>query len=1023
MKKLNLFLLFAGAISASLSIAQSGPGGVGSSTNNSFWLDANDMNLANGANVTVLSDVSGNGNDFLQSVVNDQPVFTTGAVNGLPVVRFDGVDDNLISNSIPALETNNLTWFVVYKKSSLETNALIGGNYVSNTKQWQSYANSNANFVISSQYSSGSFQGVSYIDDVANYNFFSTHITPTSMETYKEGVLQSSIVSTYTAPTGNNFIILGRMPKSAAYFLNGDIAEVFIYNSSLNDLERTIIENYLGAKYNLTIPNDYFSFQNTHNIGVIGIGDDGTNVHTTSVGNDILQLSNPTTLSVNEYMFIGHTNNSLTEYTTTDLPASVSTHTRYTRTWRVDETGDLGNVNLSFDLTGGVGFAIPSTYRILVDDDGDFSNATVLIGTYNTGIQTYSIDIDLIPGQYFTLSGEFADPTAIHSIASGDWSDPTVWDCSCVPTANDTVYIDNSDAIGVNVDANTYNLFVAPNATLKMTDNFNLSLEGDFILDGTAVLTNGKVSFIGDIDQTISAAGNSLDINNIEINNSNTSNINFINGKYILNGTLTPNKGVMIVDPGATFIINSTLATTGGRIGQVLPSFSFVGTFTVKRFLPAGVAGKRTIASPVIGADLSMWDADIFISGSGFPDGCAYSSDGCYYSAKEFHGGELGVNYIDVVDPNRPLLNGVGYELFIGDDLTTFSGATLSSVGTLNSSLDVIVAPPNVGSAWNIIGNPYASPITFATMNFSYMSDYYYVFDAQSDSYQWYYALDNTSSVPELANGIIAMGQGFWVRNGGSSSVVFKQQQKVTTTGTFIKSAQPNNSLFLELTQEGTTYKNVINVGFNKFGYDGVDSLDVPAFLIGEQKSSSIFINVEGELLARNILESNGNDKLIDLSIKILNEGYYTLTAAKLENLLGYNNVTLIDYLTGDKISFNKQNSYTFFSEEGDFQRFKLVLSNDLIVDNNTSIFDKGANEEGIVINQLGNAINIVSTESVKGLTEIKIINLLGQDVVYTKSLSLLSGDNMVFLPNNFSGIYIVTVTNSKGIVTKKIML
>ena len=45
---------------------------------------------------------------------------------------------------------------------------------------------------------------------------------------------------------------------------------------------------------------------------------------------------------------------------------------------------------------------------------------------------------------------EFTSPPSITSIATGNWSSPTTWDCNCVPTATDNVVIDKPHTVTVN---------------------------------------------------------------------------------------------------------------------------------------------------------------------------------------------------------------------------------------------------------------------------------------------------------------------------------------------------------------------------------------------------------------------------------------------------------------------------------------------------------------------------------------------------------------------------------------------
>lgn len=1021
MKKLN-YLIFAGSIfiSVNFGYAQTGPGGVGNSSTNNFWIDANTLTVNNGDNLSTINDVSGNGNNFNQPSSVAQPQYQQNVVNSLPAFQFDG-SDYMHSGSIPAIESGAISWFAVYQKASLQSQGILGGNYSSSATQWLSYCNSGDDYIINAHYSTGGITYNKYLDD-GSFNFLGNVITPTNLKTYENGGLIGTKNATYTAPTGHNYVSLGIYPSTTTgYFLNGYIAEAFVFNYAVNDLERILIENYLGAKYNLSIPTDYYSFEATHNINVIGIGDDGTNSHTTSQGNGIVEISSPTAMTSGEYFLFGHTNVALSSIVNSDLPASISTHSRYDRTWKVDETGEVGNVTLVFDLSGNNGFADPATYNLLVDDDGNFSNATVVSGTYNSGNQTMTFTLDLNSGQYFTISGLYATPTAIRSVASGDWGNSANWDCGCVPTNKDTVYIENGFSIGVNIDANAYNLFVTSTSTLKMTDDFSLSIYGDLQIDGTASITNGEIKFLGDVNQTISAAGNSVSLNRVEINNSTQSDVSFTNGTYILESTLFPNKGNMIIGTGGSFIINSTSATTSGRVDIMSSNFSITGDVTVRRFLASGNADERNLASPITNATLSMWDADIEISGQGFPDGCAYDT-ACYYSVKQYENGA----YIDITDINHVLESGEGYEVFVGTDLNTFAGATLNVTGTLRDYQDFTKYVPRGG--WSINGNPYASPILFSnTAHDVNIGDYFYVYDASTGGYQWYDGSNNTSSIPELANGLIGISQGFWLYNSNGNTayrVYYKQASKTSNTATFIRnSSDVDNSIYLTMTESGTTYKCITSVGFDPIATDVHDSLDIRNLTTGREKASSLLFNSSVGMLRKQYLADDNRDKTLDMSIKILNEGYFTIEPSNLENVYRYNNITLIDNVTGDVIDLKKQSSYVFYSEVGEFQRFQLVLSNTAINNVEASIFESDSNGDELTITQLGNSINVESEDEIEGVTEISIVNLLGQDVVYTESINIQSGSNMIFMPEELSGMYLVVIKSSKGVQTKKIML
>ncbi|MBK6951972.1 MAG: hypothetical protein IPH24_07960 [Crocinitomicaceae bacterium] len=68
----------------------------------------------------------------------------------------------------------------------------------------------------------------------------------------------------------------------------------------------------------------------------------------------------------------------------------------------------------------------------------------------------------------------------------------------------------------------------------------------------------------------VNAGGNTVDLFDIEINKSGGSSVTFTNGTYVLNGTLYPTLGNIIMDAAPTqFIVNSISGVGGARIAAV----------------------------------------------------------------------------------------------------------------------------------------------------------------------------------------------------------------------------------------------------------------------------------------------------------------------------------------------------------------------------------------------------------------------------------------------------------------------
>lgn len=84
-----------------------------------IWLDATQLGLANDDPVAEFTDLSGNGNHFVQAATVNKPVFKTSGINGLASVESDGVDDNMTLSGIGAQTA--WTAFIVFKQTAADT--------------------------------------------------------------------------------------------------------------------------------------------------------------------------------------------------------------------------------------------------------------------------------------------------------------------------------------------------------------------------------------------------------------------------------------------------------------------------------------------------------------------------------------------------------------------------------------------------------------------------------------------------------------------------------------------------------------------------------------------------------------------------------------------------------------------------------------------------------------------------------------------------------------------------------------
>jgi len=162
----------------------------------------------------------------------------------------------------------------------------------------------------------------------------------------------------------------------------GDMGEFIAYNKIVNDAERIIIENYLGAKYfaNLAV-NDYYDYQVNYGKEVIGIGQDigSSNRHNISQARNMFEIrANTANFNDQEFFLIGNDETDAGSWSITGVSTRVNTQ-RVLRTWRADHLGDLGDITLALDSTLAPDLPAGYIYVCLVDEAGglapDFNTA------------------------------------------------------------------------------------------------------------------------------------------------------------------------------------------------------------------------------------------------------------------------------------------------------------------------------------------------------------------------------------------------------------------------------------------------------------------------------------------------------------------------------------------------------------------------------------------------------------------------------------------------------------------------
>lgn len=225
-----------------------------------IWLDASEYDEAAGR----WKDKSGEGNDAKQDDPNKKPKLMEGELNHLSVVRFDGesnvltadVDNNLFSNE------KGITVFAVVLTPG-GTGSIMGQYSVANnTRQWHLgsvYADdSKPGFTAQSSATSfNSNQVASMTSYPDGFNIWTGYWTPDQASKFRlngvEEIAASIKTANITVLDNPEPLEVGGMTATSGgpRYLNGDIAEILIYDRALYDNELEMVEAYLTAKYAL----------------------------------------------------------------------------------------------------------------------------------------------------------------------------------------------------------------------------------------------------------------------------------------------------------------------------------------------------------------------------------------------------------------------------------------------------------------------------------------------------------------------------------------------------------------------------------------------------------------------------------------------------------------------------------------------------------------------------------------------------------------------------------------------------
>jgi|GEM_PF-3762856 len=469
----KLLLLTAVYLLLRLTALAQSPAGV--NTGLKLWLDASDINAnniadnpADNTDISTWYDKSGNGNNAVRSSVNSfiarPATFYSNQIAGNPVVRFNrvmtttGTAFRVSGLDIRARINPDITIFTVYKQGSrgTERQAVWGNDNQNYDRFFFSHEDRSENGSVGvndGAVSLGPALGTSGVANAGVINqvqlltaVYDGNVTGSTNSGPSNGsaiYLNGRTIRSFTDSTNPDDALtsfaIGHDGDDNAF--NGDIAELIVYNRKLDNCEIEKVNVYLSTKYHIDFNNAgyHYNLPTPHINDINGIGklNSACNVFINSASSSILTVSNPSSNdTIDEFLTFGNATSS-----SATIPQQYIA--RLPKEWRFDVDGSLGSVDLCFDLSAqSVQNYNAGNFALLIDNDGNFSNAQVInTGKTLSGTTLCFSGVNIPQGNYITLATAINQAPVISSLPAAQVAENTT------PVINVTA----SDAEGENL--------------------------------------------------------------------------------------------------------------------------------------------------------------------------------------------------------------------------------------------------------------------------------------------------------------------------------------------------------------------------------------------------------------------------------------------------------------------------------------------------------------------------------------------------------------------------------------------
>jgi hypothetical protein len=553
------------------------------------------------------------------------------------------------------------------------------------------------------------------------------------------------------------------------------------------------------------------------------------------------------------------------------------------------------------------------------------------------------------------------------------------------------------------------------NGTFNGNGIYNVA--GNWSNNGVFTAGISTVVFNGASAQTLNGSLTSV-FYNVAVNGAGivlSQNTSFTKALTITSGTISGSDTMTLISN-----VSGTAYIT--KVGAGVTQSAVTAMFTIQRFENSRTAANyAALSSSVLSTTIGDWNTNnrtpkFYMSGIGGPDG----NSGSYVSVKRY--AETTNTYNNITAYTSP---GINYSIRQGEGIYLWEGTSLTAMvnpfsfnthgrPTIGEVRIPATYTSGKGNGFNVLGNPYASPIDWSSLlaSNSTLQSSFYIFE-QDGTWHAY------------SSGSIPMEQGFGVVTTATDTINFFETHKTPVDASLLKpispSEEPNAATFV-LSNDSNQFSCPTIISFAP-GYvrnynPSEDAYFIESYIESVPKLFTVSEDAK-DLMINKLPDSASVTDVPLTAIASIAGATYTIEAQGLDKLTSYNCVLLIDKNTNTVLNnFMNNSSYKFNAEYAPDQKDFVLRFSKLSSGQNCASVSIATDNIQIYATQQNAIVNFYLDQPEDVV--ISMYNVLGQKMCADKSRNIQNGKIEIPLPI-MDGVYIVRVESAYGIITKKI--